>query len=1503
MSFLLFLFSAHQIEQDGELGLNARDLQMMRTCHQHGVTFIPPTPGERRAERQRRHALMRQAIRVVDRFLNANHQGRFALGILNGGLSVPLQSIGLRDRICTFCGALRWRTECISFCCGTRGKVSFLPKFPAPPQRLQELLMGDDEISTTFRKYIRPLNNALTLASLKVKQPQLPGNAFRPSVIIQGKFYIRIGALQPHEGVNPQFCQTYVLDPDAVNTGALRLGNMSLPLSVTRRERDILADLLAELALLLRHHNPYIRDFISAMEIPEAEIDGGSLTINADVRPAGAHERQYNYGMTEISVLLGEAPTGTNVARDIVLRRRGGGLQTISHTHRAHDALHFILLFPLGTDGYNLGLQNNVDRHRNVTAMKFFAYHLQQRHGFSDYVFRAGRLFQEYCCLAFANIEDQRLLYIKRHQMQLRADLYNNVRDTVLAQDVPHDGNIRVGQHVILPATFVGSPRDYHKQYQDAMAIVREYHKPDLFITMTCNSQWPEILESIFPNQTPADRPDIVARVFALKLKCFLEDLTKRGIFGRCVAHIHVIEFQKRGLPHAHILIILHNDSRPRVAADVDEIVCAELPPDPLTFPEGPLREQAARLETHVLTSMVHGPCGNANPNSPCMKNGVCSKGFPKAFSCRTHWDDGLSYPTYRRRSPQDGGRSIVLVNRVVDNSSVVPYSPYVALKYNCHVNVEICASQKAAKYLFKYVYKGADRAMVRMDIPQQQQVVNEVDDYQDMRSIGSCEAVWRINGNLMRDRKPAVHALPVHLPDHQFVFFDENNVHQVVERGPTPTELTAFFEYNAAHPDTNTSYVNFPKIFVFTNHAWHPRITNTNALGRINTIHPLAGDTFYLRMLLNIPHSAGKTSFADLRTVNGVVHETFRDACASLGILMDDGEWHAALRDAAEERLCPQLRELFVTILIFCHPAAPTALFEAHYAEWCDDFVPLIPNVHEDDQVLRCMVLIDIERRLLACDKRISDFNLPNIPDDMRATVERLQNFNFHNISPVIQAEINYDYEQLLETVHVREPLLLESQRAIYDRVVLAVRDNVPLCLFVDARGGTGKTFTLNCILAKVRTLNGPNGPPEVALAVASSGIAATLLDGGRTVHSRFKVPININENSTCSITYQSDTAELIRRAKVIIWDEAPMCHWHILHALHRSLNDVMALHEELPFGGKVVVLAGDFRQLLPVIKKAKRPELVKASLKKWPLWPSFHIMQLIENMRILGNEQADRATLEDFDQFLLDLGNGVYPNTNSEIVLPSAMCLNIRRENAAAIRECQQQLIDWVYPNIGEHLHDHAWLGERAILSVKNQMVDEINLKIIMSLPGELIQCASADSTDAEEDAVAQPVEILNSLSPAGMPPHLLQLKIGIPLILLRNLNPSQGLCNGTRLILTSLINNHTLGVVINSGANRGRTTYIPRITMMPRVGEYYFNWKRRQFPVRPAFSMTINKSQGQTFKRVGVWLEEAVFTHGQLYVAASRVGHPDNIKFAVSKKDDNYATNNIVFHEALS
>lgn len=201
---------------------------------------------------------------------------------------------------------------------------------------------------------------------------------------------------------------------------------------------------------------------------------------------------------------------------------------------------------------------------------------------------------------------------------------------------------------------------------------------------------------------------------------------------------------------------------------------------------------------------------------------------------------------------------------------------------------------------------------------------------------------------------------------------------------------------------------------------------------------------------------------------------------------------------------------------------------------------------------------------------------------------------------------------------------------------------------------------------------------------------------------------------------------------------------------------------------------------------------------------------------------------------------------------------------------------------------------MSERAILAAKNKDVDDLNYKIQNEITGTLHSFKSVDSVTNENEATNYPVEFLNSLDVPGLPPYNLKLKVGSVVIMLRNINQPK-LCNGTRLVISKLMTNVIYATILK-GKFKGEEVLIPRIPIIPT--DMPFEFKRLQFPIRLAFAMTINKSQGQSLNVCGLNFEESCFSHGQLYVACSRVGKPSAL-FVLAPDNK---TKNVVYHKVL-
>lgn len=323
--------------------------------------------------------------------------------------------------------------------------------------------------------------------------------------------------------------------------------------------------------------------------------------------------------------------------------------------------------------------------------------------------------------------------------------------------------------------------------------------------------------------------------------------------------------------------------------------------------------------------------------------------------------------------------------------------------------------------------------------------------------------------------------------------------------------------------------------------------------------------------------------------------------------------------------------------MLLFCEVGDEHAFFDRVWRLLSDDIQYQLRDVlgdrsyHMSDQDLRDSLLDELSTLFSKSGCNIRDFNLPRMNTYLHcSTANRL-----------VEEELSYPSEEFSDQDAMLSSLNSSQTRAFHT-IVDAVANNRPAFFFVSGYGGTGKTYLWRCIVAHLRVQK------QIVLTVASSGVASLLLPRGRTAHSRFRIPCDLDDSTVCEMKRGTMLAELIERTSLIIWDEALMTNRHAFEAVDRSLRDIQSARNSdassFPFGGKVVVLGGDLRQILPIIEGGSRAQIVGSAIVNSHLWSAITVIELTENMRLssLSMDPHRQQEVAAFSSWLLSIGEG---------------------------------------------------------------------------------------------------------------------------------------------------------------------------------------------------------------------------------------------------------------------
>ncbi|GIQ82224.1 DNA helicase [Kipferlia bialata] len=476
----------------------------------------------------------------------------------------------------------------------------------------------------------------------------------------------------------------------------------------------------------------------------------------------------------------------------------------------------------------------------------------------------------------------------------------------------------------------------------------------------------------------------------------------------------------------------------------------------------------------------------------------------------------------------------------------------------------------------------------------------------------------------------------------------------------------------------------------------------------------------------------------------------------------------------------------------------------------------------------------------------------------------------------------------------------------------------------FVDGPGGSGKTYLLKTLIHYIRSQG------DIVLVSAPAGIAASLLPGGLTNHAMYKIPIREfdYDNSDINMFRNEATATLLKdpRVRLLILDEAANIHSTDLEAINVAMQ--RARGNKMPFGGVVVVFSGDFRQILPVVKTRDKATALSACVFNLKWWePQVKPLSLLGNMRVRGVQNAE------FIDWTLKVGSNEHTDSDGKVYIPEYLRFVPKRKEikqrtqvkprwykrsignlkvsgssntrSKAEKLGEDEILDQVIAHVFPHVTDNTVSRDpdsgidSAILTVHNPDVDRINNRIVSGMSHRHTRCYLSTNSFIGPKALyhdKSPTD-LNKVAQSGLQPHLIRVAVGVPIMLLTNMDVGSGHCNGTRYIVEQLLDDVIMARTI-TGPSKGKLFFIPRITVTRFYDGIGFN--RTQFPIRVAYAMTINKAQGQSIDRVCLFFNKAPFSHGQTFTAISRVRDPKNLSIYLPGRETSVP--NIVYDRAL-
>ena len=926
--------------------------------------------------------------------------------------------------------------------------------------------------------------------------------------------------------------------------------------------------------------------------------------------------------------------------------------------------------------------------------------------------------------------------------------------------------------------------------------------------------------------------------------------------------------------------------------------------------------EYYACVERH----MVH-VCSNA-VNGCLDKDGNCKRGYKRreVMECTTLDENG--YPIYRRPNRAD--------------LKVVPHNREILLDWDGHINVEYAGTSYTVLYLYKYLFKGNKKVKATFQELNESQKLDEFFMYLRGRYICSMESTWKFfHFQTYPATKPSVSKITVKLPSHVDNLLTDGMTCDMGIYFARPllfaefkyTEFFKHFAYSRKLPArfrnsvmwdvfsiTSANSVTFDfqnfcidisvtfpflhgsgkRLYLFSRDPSKPK-----SIVRMNWIYPSAGEIFYLRILLfNMP----AISFQDYRTVNGIEFKTFQLAAVARNLVDDDREAYLAFQNVILMSTPAELRSLLVLLTTEGYPTLSIIQDEEMFSTMYDDYLHLDNECFGNIGLAKNKCLLDLKRRFDMHGEDIMEacgFPLPIASAEL-TELERIR----LKYEPSVQKQLLNQY--------LRNSPNTDEQESAFEEVKRALEENRGCLIFIQGSAGTGKSTFARKLTALARSMG------KVALGCAATALAAQVYgeeEEFTTAHDLFGIPvIEDNEDIDHEADIVSNYVKQLKKLSVLlaadlfIWDEILSNHKHCL-ATAFSVCEY--------FRNKVVILMGDWRQCPPVVRNGDMYEIVHASMKYSRYWSRFRVVKFTKNLRLVAAASDSTSSAvaaqfveqqKEYLEMLNIIGEGNDPADLQQSSVAEVYAENVQTDGSRIVAlpslnatSDMKEMLTWLFP---EGFNPDL-MHTRAILAATNTVVDEWNT-VIQNLNSNIAyEMCSIDKVKDIDDphGILQRMiseSVLERFQRPGVPNHRLVLKKDDICMVMRNLNKREGIAKNTRVKIVHI----SLNIIRVCTLHPTNPKYhnIPRIrfTVTLPYGRS-IKMERRQFPLRLAYSMTYNKSQGQEFDKVCVDIRKHPFTHGHLYVALSRIRVASNLRLFTNPQSntttDEYAEPAIV------